>query len=160
MVPCACYLLHEPENTKKNATTRTHICSYGSKNITAELRNVVQEKYRGRGASGRGFVQRIGEISFFTGGATQVVRKDCRSGNGILSSPGWRWHYKPRVGVYTLYRAVFNKGRQRFRPGLLELQMNIRISGPRTGFHPRRMALALPTPADTQLASAEGVLTP
>ena len=44
--------------------------------VVAERRNVVQEKYTGRGASSRRFGQKIGEMTydiFFVGGATQVV---------------------------------------------------------------------------------------
>ena len=33
--------------------------------VVAERRNVVQEKYTGRGASSRRFVQKIGEMTFF-----------------------------------------------------------------------------------------------
>ena len=50
---------------------------YGMKSvaeIVPERRNVVQEKYTGRGASSRRFVQKIGEMTFFfVGGATQVL---------------------------------------------------------------------------------------
>ena len=43
--------------------------------VVVERRNVVQEKYTGRGASSRKFVQKIGEMTFFcVGGATQVSR--------------------------------------------------------------------------------------
>ena len=35
--------------------------------VVAERRNVVQEKYTGRGASSRRFVQKIGEMTFFCG---------------------------------------------------------------------------------------------
>ena len=40
--------------------------------VVAERRNVVQEKYTGRGASSRRFVQKIGEMTFFCGGATEA----------------------------------------------------------------------------------------
>ena len=40
--------------------------------VTAELRKLVEEKYRGRGASSRRFVQKIGEMTFFCGGATEA----------------------------------------------------------------------------------------
>ena len=39
----------------------------------AERRNVVQKKYTRRGASSRRIVQKISEMVFFVGGATQVV---------------------------------------------------------------------------------------
>ena len=42
-----------------------HFWIRGVAGFMAEWRNVVQEKYTGRGASSRRFVQRIGEISFF-----------------------------------------------------------------------------------------------
>ena len=35
--------------------------------VVAERRNVVQEKYAGRGGSSRRFVQKIGEMIFFCG---------------------------------------------------------------------------------------------
>ena len=35
--------------------------------VVAERRNVVQEKYTGRGASSRRFVQKIGEMTYFCG---------------------------------------------------------------------------------------------
>ena len=42
--------------------------------VVAERRNVVQEKYTGKGASSGRFLQKIGEMTFFfVGGATQVV---------------------------------------------------------------------------------------
>ena len=37
----------------------------GVAGVVAELRNIAQEKYRGRGDSSRGFTQRIGNNSFF-----------------------------------------------------------------------------------------------
>ena len=49
---------------------------YGNKSVAevvTERRIVIQEKYTGRGASSRRFVQKIGGMSFFiVGGASQV----------------------------------------------------------------------------------------
>ena len=44
--------------------------------VVAERRNVVQEKYTGRGASTRTLVQKNGDMTFFLwmGGATQVTK--------------------------------------------------------------------------------------
>ena len=56
--------------------------------VVAERRNVVQEKYTGRGASSRGSVQKIGEMTFFCGRCKTGVR-NCLIVRGIfLTSPG------------------------------------------------------------------------
>ena len=44
-----------------------HFGIKGVAEVVAQRRNVVQEKYTGRGASSRRFVQKIGEMTFFCG---------------------------------------------------------------------------------------------
>ena len=78
-----------------------HVRINGVAGVVAEsLRNVAQEKYRGAGASSRGFVQRIGKKTFFffVGGATQVRGKrngnkcpnsEMRDGRNCVRTSGW-----------------------------------------------------------------------
>ena len=59
--------------------------------IMAQLRN-AQEKYRGRGASSRGFVPRLSTKNFFfVGDATQVQNSKILAVRGILKirNPWW-----------------------------------------------------------------------
>ena len=53
--------------------------------VVAERRNVVEEKYTGRGASSRRFVQKISEMTFFCG----------RCNTGVLPDRGCRIRYTP-----------------------------------------------------------------
>ena len=57
-----------------------HFLISGVAGVLTELRNVVREKCRGRGASRRGFVQRIGEISYFVG-----VQRRCTGSTTVLA---------------------------------------------------------------------------
>ena len=61
--------------------------------------------------------------------------------------PGWRCPYKPEVGVSTPCWLVSTRRITAFVPGLLELQLEGRISDPGMICYPPRLAVALRTSA-------------